>query len=469
MAATTPVQPIQPPAYGKLITIVSIDGGGVRGIIPGAILSFLESELQKLVGENARIADYFDVIAGTSTGGLVTAMLMLTAPGADNRPLYAAKDIIPFYLENCPKISLQSGISWINSIKKLVAAAAGPRYDQWRSQKNWLAWAGTLKNWLAGVGTLSNTYSGGFRHRYLISVTAICYFGLAWAGAHTCPHAGSATGYDGEYLHKLVKEKLGDTKLHQTLTNVIPTFDIELLQPVVFSSYQQKRDPSKDAFLSDICISTSAAPTYLPAYYFETKNQHGEKLRSFNLVDGGVAANNPTLVAVSEVLAEMVRPNSDILEVKPTDRGRLLVISVGTGSAKPEHYPEGLAAKWGVMGWLLNGGRSPLIDTFSQSSADMVDFYLSAVVHALGSETNYLRIQHDHLTWDESSVDKSTKENLANLVKAGEALLNQPVSRVNLETGGFEPAQDEGTNKDALVRFANKLSQERKRRLTGSA
>lgn len=45
--------------------------------------------------------------------------------------------------------------------------------------------------------------------------------------------------YDGRYLHKLVKEKLGNTKLNQTLTNVvIPTFDIKLLQPTIFSSYE---------------------------------------------------------------------------------------------------------------------------------------------------------------------------------------------------------------------------------------
>ncbi|CAK9185856.1 unnamed protein product [Ilex paraguariensis] len=90
------------PTYGKLITILSIDGGGIRGIIPGTVLAYLESQLQELNGKDARLADYFDVIAGTSTGGLVNAML--TAPNENNRPLFAAKDIKPFYLEHSPKI-----------------------------------------------------------------------------------------------------------------------------------------------------------------------------------------------------------------------------------------------------------------------------------------------------------------------------------------------------------------------------
>jgi hypothetical protein len=37
---------IQPPTYGNLITILSIDGSVVRGIIPATVLEFLESKLQ---------------------------------------------------------------------------------------------------------------------------------------------------------------------------------------------------------------------------------------------------------------------------------------------------------------------------------------------------------------------------------------------------------------------------------------
>jgi patatin-like phospholipase/acyl hydrolase len=53
-----------------------------------------------------------------------------------------------------------------------------------------------------------------------------------------------------------------------------------------------KHHPAKNALLSDIAIGTSAAPTFFPAPYFETKDDKGEP-RSFNLIDGGLAANNP--------------------------------------------------------------------------------------------------------------------------------------------------------------------------------
>uniref|UniRef100_A0A453DSU4 Patatin n=3 Tax=Triticinae TaxID=1648030 RepID=A0A453DSU4_AEGTS len=95
-----------PPSYGSIVTVLSIDGGGVRGIIPGTILAFLEEKLQELDGPEARISDYFDVIAGTSTGGLVTAML--SAPDDAGRPLFAAKDINKFYLDHCPSIFPQA-------------------------------------------------------------------------------------------------------------------------------------------------------------------------------------------------------------------------------------------------------------------------------------------------------------------------------------------------------------------------
>ncbi|KAI9123695.1 hypothetical protein K1719_004995 [Acacia pycnantha] len=98
----------------------------IRGIIPATILAFLESKLQELDGEDARLADSFDVIEGTSTGGLVT--VMLTAPDERNRPVFAAKDIKPFYLEHCPKIFPQHRGLCATVVENVIRSLGGPKY-----------------------------------------------------------------------------------------------------------------------------------------------------------------------------------------------------------------------------------------------------------------------------------------------------------------------------------------------------
>ncbi|KAI7735255.1 hypothetical protein M8C21_030829 [Ambrosia artemisiifolia] len=381
---------LPPPTSGNLITILNIDGGGIRGIIPGVILQYLESELQALDGEEARLADYFDVVSGTSTGGLIT--VMLTAPNENNRPLYAAKDIVPFYVENSPQIFPQVGGPFAGFIK-LLKTLVGPKYN-------------------------------------------------------------------GKYLKNLLTTLLGSTKLSQTLTNVvIPTFDIRDMQPVIFSSFQVPREPSMDAQLSDICIGTSAAPTYLPAHYF----QNGD--REFNLIDGGVAANNPSLVAIGEVTRQVLKSDPNFPTIKPLEYDRYLLISIGTGMQKQTpKFDAKMAAKWGVIGWLTNQGSTPLIEAFTQASADLVVMHNNVIFETLDSINNYLRIQDDDLTGDLASVDVATKENLDGLVEVGKALLDKPVSRVNTDTGVVEPVPDGGTNREALKRFAERLSNERKLR-----
>uniref|UniRef100_A0A5B6ZKA4 Patatin n=1 Tax=Davidia involucrata TaxID=16924 RepID=A0A5B6ZKA4_DAVIN len=278
---------------GKMVTVLSIDGGGIRGIIPGTLLAHLESKLQELDGPSARIADYFDVIAGTSTGGLVTTML--TAPNENNRPMYAAKDINNFYLQHTPKIFPQrSRNNFMDTLSSLFGAVTGPKYD-------------------------------------------------------------------GKYIRSLTKELLGNLTIKQTLTNVIiPTFDIKHLQPIIFSTNDAKADVSKNALLSDICISTSAAPTFLPAHYFETKDANG-KTRSFDLVDGGVAANNPTLMAISHISKEILMGNFESVDFEPVDSKRMLVLSLGTGAAKREEkYNAATASKWGLLNWVYDNGSTPL-------------------------------------------------------------------------------------------------------------
>ncbi|MBO5584963.1 MAG: patatin-like phospholipase family protein, partial [Bacteroidaceae bacterium] len=57
--------------------ILSIDGGGIRGIIPAKVLYHLEEEAIKKDGADARLCDYFDLVCGTSTGGIIAIGIAL--------------------------------------------------------------------------------------------------------------------------------------------------------------------------------------------------------------------------------------------------------------------------------------------------------------------------------------------------------------------------------------------------------
>ncbi|XP_009626816.1 patatin-like protein 3 isoform X1 [Nicotiana tomentosiformis] len=396
------IQVVQPPIFvcaatkGKnFITVLSIDGGGIRGIIPGTLLAFLESKLQEVDGRNARIIDYFDVVAGTSTGGLITTML--TAPNRDNRPLYAAKDISNFYMEHCPHIfPANRRNSFVHRIFNLFG---GPKYD-------------------------------------------------------------------GNYLRLLLESILGKLTMKQTLTHtVIPAFDIKRLQPIIFTTVDARANVSKNVLLSDICLSTSAAPTFFPVHYFETRDAQG-RIRTFDMIDGGVAANNPTQMAITHISKEIMRGKFQYEEMETMDSKKMLVLSLGTGIGKHQGYNAASASKWGLLGWVYNNGQTPILDVYNDASADMVDIHVSTMFQTLRSEKNYLRIQEDNLIGDATSMDIATTKNMQTLVQIGNNLLKKPVSRVNLETGQYEPVQGEGTNEEALIRFAKLLSQEKKLRYT---
>jgi hypothetical protein len=275
--------------------------------------------------------------------------------------------------------------------------------------------------------------------------------------------------YDGEFLHEKIKSLTNDMTMADTLTNiVVPTFDVKFLQPVIFNTYEAKQDPLKNAHLSDICISTSAAPTFFPAHFFKTSDPSGKLPdREYNLIDGGVAANNPTMAAMSMITKEVLCNNPDFGHCKPAEYSNYLIISLGTGAAKQAGmYTAPECAKWGILKWLIDGSFNPIIDIFQHASADMVDIHAAVLFKALRVEKNYLRIQDDSLLGNTASVDIATKENMEALIDIGGKLLKKKVSRVNIDTGKYEEVDDQGTNEEALAGFARKLSQERKLRQT---
>lgn len=79
-----------------LVKVLSIDGGGIRGIIPALVLAEIERQTKRPACE------LFDLIAGTSVGGIVT--LGVTAPGQGGKPLHSAEELAGFFVEDGPKI-----------------------------------------------------------------------------------------------------------------------------------------------------------------------------------------------------------------------------------------------------------------------------------------------------------------------------------------------------------------------------
>jgi hypothetical protein len=79
----------------KSIKVLSIDGGGIRGIIPAIILA----ELQRRLGKN--LYKVFDLIAGTSTGGIIA--LGIGTRGNKGQP-YTPDELLNLYVQNGPAI-----------------------------------------------------------------------------------------------------------------------------------------------------------------------------------------------------------------------------------------------------------------------------------------------------------------------------------------------------------------------------
>jgi patatin-like phospholipase/acyl hydrolase len=220
------------------ICILSLDGGGIRGIIPATILAHLEAELQKKTGnENLRIIDFFDLIAGTSTGGILACLYLtpseparsLSRPGKSNiRPKYTAIQIRDLYRDMGPLL-------FHKSLKyKLVS----------------------------GFGLFKSRYCEE-------SLIEHCrrYFG-------------------DSYVSDVMKDCL------------ITSYELSTRKALLFSLYNVKKyGDAANYRLADIARATSAAPTYFsPALIYAKDNT------SRHLVDGGVYANNPAMCALVEAV-----------------------------------------------------------------------------------------------------------------------------------------------------------------------
>lgn len=202
--------------------LLTLDGGGLRGIFSAAILACLERDLQ------ISIVDCFDLVAGTSTGGIIALGF-----GAG----LSAREIVDFYVDHGPAIF------------------ARPRL---RSPRR----------------TLRSKYRAAPLRDALQEV-----FGEKTLAESRVPLAVPA--YD-----------LCNDDVHLFRTRHAPNL---------------RRDQHE--LMVDVALATTAAPTYLPAH----------PLRGLRLIDGGMWANNPTMVAVVEAISVFGRDPADVS-----------VLSVGT-------------------------------------------------------------------------------------------------------------------------------------------
>jgi len=165
---------------------------------------------------------------------------------------------------------------------------------------------------------------------------------------------------------------------------LITTYAIEERKAVILKSTEN--DPSGNTIsVADACDGSSAAPAYFPA----------RQINGRWVVDGGVVANNPSLIAFAE--AEHTWPDADVY-----------VISVGTG--RRVRPIEGKSAStWGGVQWIAKG----LLDIAMDETLTE-----ELTARLLGSRS--IRVNSD-LNEADDDMDDISSGNLALLIKLGDS------------------------------------------------
>ena len=237
------------------IRVLTIEGGGVRGIIPTRLLAALES----LAG--VPISELFDVLVGTSTGGMLA--LGLVTPGEDGRPAYPADTVGDIYTSHGHFIFPKPASSLPRSLQE-------------------------AREWWASAS--SNAAIFGYN-----------------------PDAGNAR-YSPEGIEEAFELYFGEHMLSEALVDVIVTsYDLQTKSPVLFRSRDAKLDRENDLLMRDAARATSAAPTYFPPL-----EMAWEGVDDRLLVDGGVFAKNPAMIGYIEGVArarEQGLGDSDVIVV----------------------------------------------------------------------------------------------------------------------------------------------------------
>lgn len=339
----------------KRFKILSIDGGGIRGIIPCKILAELETELIRKEGPEARLCDYFDLICGTSTGGIIAIGLALGLKASDILELYVehGKEIFPSTRRN----KLHKGICFVRNF---------PFYER-----------GTLKRLLKDVYNKvtidKDTRIGHARTRLLVPV------------------------YNSEHgtIH------IFKTAHHSGLVN-----DYQI--PAV-----------------DVALATSAAPVYFEPYSFTytVKGTCVEKTYR-NIIDGGIVANNPSYLGLTEAMAGLNMPLKDIS-----------LLSLGTGI---DYFAKNISSsKMGAGFWAnpINKNGLQIYEMLAAAQAENIDNNIkilnNGIANTCENSLEYLRIQHYFGTGESIGLDDASDEAIERMNSIAQQLYRR--NGVNVE------------------------------------
>lgn len=293
--------------------ILCLDGGGMRGIIPAVLLEKLAS-LVKAYDDKKPFYSHFDLIAGTSTGGLL-ALAMTTPPQYLNMEKEAGDDIEIKFEQ--PKQSFLDKIRR-KPIEKKKDDILIPR---------------------------------GSNCSKLISI-------YKENGSKIFPSQTRLFGqllrdkYRAEPLENFLQSFFSDSKLSQCLVpTMVVSYEIQEGKPYSFRSWD-----SQDYYTKEAARATSAAPTYFPPVILHERTTE----KRLTLVDGAMVANNPVVLAYGE--AKKLYPNCK----------KFHVLSLSTASIIFGFGDEEFSG--GVMGWIDPSKGAPIQKIYASSQMQMSDY-----------------------------------------------------------------------------------------------
>jgi len=284
----------------KLVKILSVDGGGIRGIIPAMVLAEIEHE----TGRPA--CELFDLIAGTSTGGIIALGLSVPGealPDGTPAPRWSAQQLVDIYANDGPRIFHRSLLRTIESVDGLLME----------------------KYAASGLEQVLDQYLGDVMLSQALTKVLI-------------------TSYDVQ------KHEPFFFKSFQPSSRAAPSLRNGTPKPASSASLDL---PASDYPMRVVGRATSAAPTYFEPEDV-TASPPGATPADCVLVDGGTFANNPAMCAYAE--ARRNYPDADVL-----------IVSLGTGRLT-ESIPFHQAKDWGLLQWarpllgVMMDGSSAAID-----------------------------------------------------------------------------------------------------------